>query len=302
MRSFFSALFLVSILVFPISASAKELKVVASFSILGDMVQQVAGNKADITTLVGFNRDAHTYEPTPANVRALSEADVLVVNGLGFEGWMDRLVESAGFKGTVVVASKGVRALKVPVKEGEKDTGAFDPHAWQSLANGIVYVSNIRAALVKADPNNGATYKANAMLLIKEMETLEKWVKQSFKMIPEYKRKVITSHDAFEYLGKTYAIQFLAPVGMNTEAEPTAHDIAALIDQIREQKIHALFMENITRFGTLDQLKREAGGFIGGKLYSDALSEPDGPAGNYLTMYRYNVTQLLAGMNQNPNR
>lgn len=307
MRSFLSALFLISVLFSPAPASATPLKAVASFSILGDMVQQVAGTKADVTVLVGFNRDPHTYQPSPADIRAMSDADVLFVNGLGFEGWMDRLIESSGFKGTVVVASRGVRALKAPVRAEEEhgedhDHGEFDPHAWQSLANGIVYVSNIRAALVKADPKNGATYKANALLFIKEMGNLEKWMKREIKMIPEYKRRVITSHDAFEYLGKTYGVQFFAPVGMNTEAEPSARAIAKLIDQIREQKIHALFMENITRFGTLDQLKREAGGFIGGTLYSDALSEPDGPAGSYLTMYRYNVTQLIAGMNRNPNR
>ena len=304
---FFSFMLVIGFLttLFPSVATADEpIKVVASFSILGDMVEQVAGNKADVKTLVGANQDAHTYQPKPADIRAVADAKLVFVNGLDFEGWMKRLTDSANFKGTIVVCTKGVRALKAPAGENGKDDkgGEYDPHAWQSLANGMIYVSNISDALVKADPKNASNYKDNAILFTKEIDTLEKRVKMLMKTIPDYKRKVITSHDAFQYFGKTYGVQFLAPVGMNTESEPSAQEIASLIDQIREEKIHALFMENISSFGMLDQLKREGGGFIGGTLYSDALSEEDGPAGSYLSMIKYNVTQLIAGMQQNPDK
>ncbi|MFO1243521.1 MAG: zinc ABC transporter substrate-binding protein [Rickettsiales bacterium] len=285
---------------------AHAIRVVTSFSILGDMVKQIGGTKVDQTVLVGPDKDAHTYEPTPADIRALSEADLLIINGLKFEGWMGRLIESSSYKGPVIIASKGVRALKIS-KAGDTHRGAddgkgeYDPHAWQSLANGIVYANNICDALVNADKANAPIYKANARLFIKEMSDLEKRVKMQIKLLPEYKRRVITSHDAFQYYGKTYLIQFIAPVGISTEAEPSAADVAKLIDQIREQNIKALFLENISRPGVLDQLKQE-GAEIGGVLYSDALSTPEGPAGSYLNMFRQNTSLLLAAMQKNPDK
>lgn len=293
----------------PCLSEAKTLRVVTSFSILGDMVQQVGGRRVEVKSLVGPDVDAHTYEPTPADIRYLSEADLFIVNGLKFEGWLGRLLESSGYKGKVIIASKGVRALKipeldengVPVSKKDASPGEYDPHAWQALSNGIIYVNNIVDALVTADKKNAATYKANGRLFIKEISELEKKVKAEIKLLPDYKRKVITSHDAFQYYGKTYIIQFIAPVGMSTEAEPSAQDIARLIDQIRDQHIRALFLENISRPGVLDQLKHE-GAEIGGVLYSDALSTPEGPAGSYISMMRHNTALLLAAMQKNPDK
>lgn len=301
-------LFLLFVCLFPSVSAAKDLKVVTSFSILGDMVQQVGGRRVEVMSLVGPDMDVHTYEPTPKDIRTLSEADLLIINGLGFEGWLGKLMEASGYKGKVVTASKGVRALKVEheqehAHENDKDHdhGEYDPHAWQALSNGVIYANNIVDALVTADKKNAATYKANGRLFIKEMSELEKKVKAQIKLLPEYKRKVITSHDAFQYYGKTYLIKFIAPVGMSTEAEPSAQDIARLIDQIREQHIKALFLENISRPGVLDQLKQE-GAEIGGVLYSDSLSTPEGPAGSYISMMRHNTALLLAAMQKNPDK
>lgn len=303
-------LFLILLTAFPATSDAKKnLRVVTSFSILGDMVQQVGGRRVEVKSLVGPDTDAHSYEPTPADIRALTEADLFIINGLAFEGWLERLLESSGYKGKVVVASKGVRALKIPEidhnepgsEEKDHRHGQYDPHAWQALHNGVIYANNIVNALVTADKSNAATYKANGRLFIKEMSELEKKIKAQIKLLPEYKRKVITSHDAFQYYGKTYLIQFIAPVGMSTDEEPSAQDIARLVDQIRDQHIKALFLENISRPGVLDQLKSE-GAEIGGVLYSDALSTPEGPAGSYISMMRHNTALLLAAMQKNPDK
>lgn len=301
-------LLLLFVCLLPSVSEAKNLRVVASFSILGDMVQQVGGRRVEVKSLAGPDQDMHTYEPTPKDIRTLSEADLFIVNGLGFEGWLGKLIESSDYKGKVIIASKGVRALKVEhhdkdehEDEKEHDHGEYDPHAWQALSNGVIYVNNIVDALVAADKQNAATYKANGRLFVKGISDLEKRVKAQMKLMPDYKRKVITSHDAFQYYGKTYMIQFIAPVGISTEAEPSAQDVARLIDQIRDQHIKALFLENISRPGVLDQLKHE-GAEIGGVLYSDSLSTPEGPAGSYIAMMRHNTALLLAAMQKNPDK
>ena len=286
-------LILAALLAVPQGASADDkMKVAASFSILGDMVKQVGGDRVDVVTFVGPNGDAHVYEPTPADAKALSESKILFINGLGLEGWMTRLENSSGFKGKVVTASTGVN----PRKMVEDEKTITDPHAWQSLANGKIYAANIRDALIAADPAGKATYEANAKKFIDGMTAMEANVKAAVAKMPPERRKIITTHDAFGYFGSAYGMEFIAPEGVSTESEASAQDVAKIITQIKKEHIPAVFLENVTDSRLLDQIASETGAKIGGTLYSDALSPPDGPAGTYLDMFRHNIDTLSTAL------
>lgn len=282
------------------AAAAEKLKVTASFSILGDMVRQVGGERLDITTLVGPGGDAHVYQPTPADAKALLASKVLFLNGLGFEGWMPRLQQSSGFKGAAVIVSTGVKPQKMEEEENSKNKKITDPHAWQSLANGRLYVQNIRDGLIKADPDGRSAYEANAAAFITAIDGLDAEVKAAIAKIPALQRRIVTSHDAFGYFGAAYGMQFLAPEGVSTDSEPSAQDVAKIIRQIRAEKIPAVFIENITDRRMIAQISAESGAKIGGALFSDALSPPDGPAATYLGMFRHNVKTLTQALGPAP--
>jgi zinc/manganese transport system substrate-binding protein len=276
--------------------AASTVKAVASFSILADMVKQVGGDRVDVITLVGPDGDAHVYEPTPADAKNLAGANILFTNGLGFEGWMDRLEKSSGFKGNVVVASTGVAPRTMVEKEGGEKETITDPHAWQSLANGKLYVANIRDGLIAVDPDGKAIYEANANTYLDAIAKEETDVKAALAALPKERRKIITSHDAFGYFGAAYGLEVIAPEGVSTESEASAQDVAKIIRQIKAEKIPAVFMENITDHRLLDQIASETNAKIGGTLYTDALSPPDGPAGTYLDMFRNNIETLTAAL------
>jgi zinc/manganese transport system substrate-binding protein len=276
--------------------AAGKIKAVASFSILADMVRQVGGDRVDVIALVGPDGDAHVYEPTPADARNLAGANILFTNGLGFEGWMDRLEKSSGFKGKVVVASTGVNPRTMTEEEGGKTETITDPHAWQSLANGKLYVANIRDGLIAVDPDGKAAYEANAAKYLDQIAKEETSVKAALAALPKERRKIITSHDAFGYFGAAYGLEVIAPEGVSTESEASAQDVAKIIRQIKAEKIPAVFMENITDHRLLDQIASETNAKIGGTLYTDALSPPDGPAGTYLDMFRNNIETLAAAL------
>lgn len=281
--------------------AADKIKAVATFSILGDMVGRVGGDRVDVKTLVGPEGDAHVFQPTPADAAELTRAQVVFQNGLGFEGWMDRLIKSAGYKGKSVVASKGVMALTAPEEqehehenEHGQDHGDTDPHAWHNLANGLIYVKNIKEGLCKVDSDGCATYTRNANEYSAEIKKLETEIKTKLAVIPTAQRKVITDHDAFGYFASAYGIEFLAPRGVSTESEASAKDVAKLVDQVKKEQVKALFFENVSDARLLEQIGRETGVKPGGTLYSDALSKAGGPASSYLDMVRYNAS-LIAG-------
>ncbi len=369
----FAATFVALSLAAPAFAQSNEpVPVIATFSILGDMVERIGGEHVRVTTLVGPDGDAHVYQPTPADARAVSEADLLFVNGLDFEGWIDRLVDASGFDGTHVVATGGIEPIAFEDDhdehgddhgdehaedehhddhgdenaedehhdehgdehagdehhddhgdehaedehhddhgdehaEGEHHDehgdehahhhGAFDPHAWQSLANGEIYARNIAEALAAADPDNAESYRTNAGAYLAEMRALDAEIFALVEALPSGARTVVTSHDAFGYFAARYGLTFEAPQGLSTESEPSAADVAELIEQIREEGITAVFVETITDNRLLEQIARETGATIGGTLYSDALSGPDGPASTYLDMMRHNATTLSQALN-----
>jgi zinc/manganese transport system substrate-binding protein len=284
----------------PVSAQpSSRLKVVATFSILEDLVKNVGGEQVELSAVVGPDIDAHTYQPRPNDARALATAQALVSNGLGFEGWIDRLAKAAPFKGRAIVASKGAATIEAVPTPGHSHAHGTDPHCWQDVACTRRYVVNIAQGLADADPANAAAYRDRAAAYDKRLADLDQWIRSEIGKVPAAQRKAITGHDSLRYFSKAYGVQFLAPRGYNTESEPSARDVAALIRQVREQKIKALFVENMTNPGMVEQIARESGAVVGARLYSDALSKPDGPAATYEAMMRHNVTALVAGMLKN---
>jgi zinc/manganese transport system substrate-binding protein len=276
----------------PASARAASGQVVASFSILADMVRRVGGNLVNVVGLVPPDADAHIYQPTTADSRALAGAILLVENGLGFEGWMARLGDASGFRGTTVIASNGVTPRRM--REGT-DT-LVDPHAWQDPRNGVIYARNLARGLAVADPAHAETYDANAARYVGEIEQTDTWIAGQFAAIPREARRIITTHDAFGYYGDRYGIECLAAEGLSTDAEPSAKGISALVAQIKRERARTVFLENMTDPRLSRMLARETGATLSGPLYSDALSKPGGPAQDYLTMLRYNTTLFARAM------
>ncbi|HEY4345784.1 MAG TPA: metal ABC transporter substrate-binding protein [Parvibaculum sp.] len=274
---------------------AQSLDVVASFSVLGDIVKEVGGDKITLKTLVGPDGDAHTFEPAPADAKALHKADMIFINGLGLEKWMEKLVVASGAKAPVIVASEGV----IPRQMSEDGQTVTDPHAWQDPKNGALYVRNVEAALKRADPADAIYFQANAETLLAKLAKLDEWTRQQMSAVPAEKRKVITTHDAFGYFGAAYGVTFLAPEGLSTDAEPSAGALAALTDQIKRENIKALFIENMTDPRLMKTISKETGAEMGGELYSDALSKPEGPAPTYPSMFENNVPKLVAAMQKN---
>ena len=261
---------------------------VASFSILGDFVRNVGGDRVNITTLVGPNSDVHVYSPTPADAKKIADAKLVIVNGLGLEGWLPRLVQSAGSKATIVAATNGI----VPRRLGSD----ADPHAWQSVANAKLYVTNVSAALAAADPAGAEAYRANATAYLAKLDALDREVRAAVAHIPESRRKVISTHDAFGYLASAYGIEFIAPLGVSTESEASARDIARIITQIRTQKIPAVFLENISDPRLIGRISAETGAKVGGTLYSDSLTGEKGDAPTYIDMVRHNIKALTSAL------
>jgi zinc/manganese transport system substrate-binding protein len=272
------------------SFAQEKLKVVATFSILSDLVKNVGGDRVDARTLVGPNGDAHVYQPSPSDAKTLADAKVVFVNGLGFEGWMERLIKASGSKAPVVTATKGVKPRK------SDDVGGADPHAWQSVANAKIYVANIRDGLSAADPAGKASYEASAAAYLAQLDALDAEVKAAIEKIPADRRRIITTHDAFGYFAAAYGVSFIAPQGVSTESEVSAKDVAKIITQIRKQKIPAVFLENVTDDRLLKRIGAESGARIGGTLYSDALTDGQGAAPTYLDMMRHNVKQLAQAL------
>ncbi len=283
------------------ATAVEKLNVVASFSILGDMTQRVGGERVQIHTLVGQDADAHAYQPTPSDAKTVAQAKLVVINGFGFEGWIERLITASGYRGKVLVASSGIKTLKRPhakdAKNGQHDHhGDIDPHAWQDLSNALRYVDNIALALSEADPAGKAVYQANALKYKQEITALDGKLRKSFNAIPAERRKVVTSHDAFGYFSRAYGISFISPVGINTDAEPSAADVGRIIRQIRREKISAVFMESISDPRLLERIRQESGAKIGGTLYSDSLSKHTGTAGTYLDMMRHNAKTIASAL------
>ncbi|MGE4374061.1 MAG: metal ABC transporter substrate-binding protein [Xanthobacter sp.] len=318
------AAFVAPALARPALADDGKLPVVASFSILGDFVKEVGGDRVDVTTIIGPNGDSHVYQPTPADAKKLSDAKLIFVNGLGFEGWVERLAKASGTKAPIIVATKGITPRKGSddehhhedhdghdhadhdddhdhdqhKHEGHHHHGGLDPHAWQSVSNAKIYIANIRDALIAADPAGKATYTTNAAAYDARLDALDAEVKQAISTIPADHRRIITSHDAFGYFADTYGVAFISPEGVSTESEASAKDVARIIRQIKEDKIPAVFIENVSDPRLMERIAKETGAKVGGALYSDALSDDKGPANTYIELIRFNTKALTNALAQ----
>jgi zinc/manganese transport system substrate-binding protein len=268
--------------------AAERLNVVASFSILGDFVRNVGGDRVNLTTLVGADGDVHVYTPAPGDAKRIAAAKLVFVNGLGLEGWLPRLVQSAGSKAKVVTASAGITPLKLGA--------AADPHAWQSVPNARIYVTDIANALAAAAPDDAEVFRTQAKAYLAKLEALDREVREAMAKIPPERRKVISTHDAFGYFSAEYGIQFIAPLGVSTETEPSARDIAAIIGQIKAARIPAVFLENISDDRLIRRIAAETGAKVGGTLISDGLTGEKGPAPTYIDMVRHNIKALTSAL------
>lgn len=275
--------------------AAEPVPVVASFSILGDLVRQVGGDRVKVSVLVGPDGDAHVYQPSAADAKTLAGAKLIVVNGLGLEGWFERLIRASGAKAPVTVAAAAVKPLKAEETDGHAH-GGFDPHAWQDVGNAKLYVAAIRDGLAAADPEGKDAYAANAGAYLKQLDAVDAEVRAAVARIPADRRKVITTHDAFGYFSHAYGLAFIAPQGVSTESEASAKDVARIVRQIRAETIPAVFLENVSDPRLMQRITKETGAKVGGTLFSDALSGPNGPAPTYIDMMRNNIRELSAAL------
>jgi zinc/manganese transport system substrate-binding protein len=288
MRRYCSFLLSIALFAAALPAQAEPIKVVATFSILGDLVRNVGGDNVAVTTLVGPDSDAHVYSPTPADAKKIADAKLIFVNGLGFEGWLPRLVQSSGSKARIVTASNGISTLRLG--------SAADPHAWQSVNNAKIYVANIGAALAAADPAAAGQFAQNAQAYVEKLDALDREVRDAVAKLPPDRRKVISTHSAFGYFAASYGIEFIAPLGVSTESEPSARDIARIITQVRRAKIPAVFLENVTDPRLMQRISAETGAKVGGTLYSDGLTGEKGDAPTYIDMVRHNIRALTRAL------
>ena len=294
----------ITLLPLAVQAGEPPLKVVASFSIIGDLAQEVGGDRINLKELVGPDADSHVHEPRPADAIALASADVVLVNGLGFEGFLPRLIEASGTRAQVATLTEDVPILDDPngghyhFKDGDAIFHAEprDPHAWQSPANVKTYVGNIAAAFCAADADGCASYERNAAAYQARLDALDAEIRASFDTTPADQRVVVVAHNAFRYFGDAYGVTFLSPQGISTDAEASAADVAGLIGEIRDKHARAIFAENISDTRLIERIAEEAGMPVSGTLYSDALSAPDGNAPSYLAMMRHNARRIAAAL------
>lgn len=286
------------------AVAAEKLDVVASFSIIGDFAARVGGDRIALRTVVGPDSDAHVYDPKPSDAQAMLRADVVLVNGLQFEGFLARLIEASGTKAPIVEVTKGAQILRDPAGghyhyyngKAVFHEAPFDPHAWQSVANAGTYVQNIAAAFCAADGQGCDTYTANAKAYLDELTALDSEIRSTVAAIPAERRVVVVAHNAFRYFEQTYGITFLSPQGVSTEAEASAADVAGVVREIGERRAAAIFAENIADARLVHRIAAESGLAVGGVLYSDALSKGDGPASSYIDMMRHNVDTIRAAV------
>jgi zinc/manganese transport system substrate-binding protein len=297
MTRFMLALLVCFIKVTPLFGAKDKLQVVVSFSILKDIVSNIAADHANVITIVGPNQDTHIFQPTPETSKLLLQADAVIMSGFSFEKWLEQLITAAGYKGPIVVASQGIKPIMLRKSFTIKNS-IPDPHVWNSIANMRIWVNNIAEALSTLDPKHKRVYHKNAQAYLVELNQLDAWIQDQFKNIDHRHRKVITAHDAFGYYGFAYGIKFLAPMGMTTETEPSAFVVATLIKQIRREHISTLFVENMTNDRLIKQISHETGVKIGGTLYSDALSQRGEPGDSYIKMMQHNTKLFKQAMSE----
>ncbi|MBX3486896.1 MAG: zinc ABC transporter substrate-binding protein [Candidatus Paracaedibacteraceae bacterium] len=275
--------------------ASPKLTIVASFSILGDMIKNVGQDLVDVQVIVPENADPHIYQPTPQDAAILAKADLVIINGLDFEGWFKKLIENSGYKGKIIIAGKNISPRTLP----GPDASVNDPHAWHCIKNGLSYVGVISDSLKEALPQKATEIAQNEASYKKKLQNLDTWVRKQFDPIPQAKRIVVTTHDAFWYYGESYGITFLSPVGISTDAEPSALAVARLINEIRTKNIRAVFIESLSSRKLIEEIAKEAHCDVDGVLYADSLSSPrdkNSPAQTYIDMIKHNTLEIIKGL------
>jgi zinc/manganese transport system substrate-binding protein len=285
----------------PTAHAADKITVVATFSVIGDMVTRIAEDGVNLTTIVGPDGDCELYKPSLADAKTVADAKILFMNGINdeFEPWLEPLLKQAKFTGAKVVVSRGAKTIAAEEETtpgGKAKPAALDQHAWLDPKNGIVYVKNIAETLAKYDAANAATYRARAAAYAEELKALDAWAKAEMSAIPAGKRRILSSHDSLEYLGKAYNIRMISVNGWTNNAEPSAAELARLTQQVKQERVHALFLDSITDPRAIQRIGQETGVTIGDTLYGDALSKPGSDADTYVKMIRHDITALKAGM------
>jgi zinc/manganese transport system substrate-binding protein len=283
------------------AAAADKPRVVATFSVIADMVTNIAGNRIDLTTMIGPDGDSEVYEPTAADIPRIANARIVFMNGLNdeFEPWLDSLLKQAKFSGTKIIVSRGVKALSAEDEHpagGRPKASMLDQHAWLDPRNGVIYVKNITDALVRIDPAGAEEYRSRAATYTQKIRALDAWAHAEMAAVPTAKRRVLASHDSLQYLGTAFGITMISVNGWTNAVEPSAADLARLTDQVQREGVKALFLDSITDPRTMHRISKETGAVIGGMIYGDALSRPGGPADTYIDMIRHDVSVLKAGM------
>jgi zinc/manganese transport system substrate-binding protein len=281
-----------------LSAQASKPIVVTSFSILGDLTRQVAGDAVELHSLVGPDADAHTFEPTPADAVLLAKAQLVLVHGMDFDPWFDRLLGASGSRALRVEVSRG---LPDPIQAGdhdEHDHGDLDPHVWHDVNNALFMVGQIRDALIRIDGANAAVYQANAARYVGELQTLDRWILDQVGALPTERRKLMTSHESLNYLARRYGFQLIgAALPLSTEAaDPFASQVAALVESVKAADVPAIFVENVTNRVIVERIAEAAGVKVAPPLYTDALGAAGGPADTYMKLMQHNIQTIVGAL------
>ncbi len=292
MRTSFITVIVSFLLTFSLVAQEK-INVLASFSVLADMTQNIGGDLIEVNTLVPTGSDPHTHEPTPRDAKLVNNADLILLNGLTFEGWFNELIENSGTKATTFVVSTAIKPIE---SIAYKDS--YDPHAWMNVQYGISYVEQIAKKLIELDPSNKKTYEFNLSVYKKQLAKLDSYVFEEISKIPKAQRILITSHDAFQYFGIRYGLRLEAVLGTSTDAEVQTQDLMRVSKLVRSENVPAVFIESTVNPKLLKQIASDNNVEIGGSLYADSLGDEHSPAPTYYDMIKYNTDVIVKAMTQ----
>jgi zinc/manganese transport system substrate-binding protein len=270
--------------------------VVTGSSVVNDLTRRIGGDRFLVTCLVPAGIDPHHYQPVPDDVQRLATASLVVINGLGFEGWFDRLAKEASFNGTLVIASTGIVPLTMHEMHDLGDHQVSDPHAFHSLVLGVRYAETIRDALCVADPEGAPEIRKRAADLIASLRQCDGWARKEISRIPVTQRVIVTNHDALGYFARDYGFQIRAPNTALEDSEPSAKHLAELIDFVKTQGVKGVFLEAGKQAKVVEQIAHEAGVRLGGELYLDGLGPAGSPVDSYESMWKANITAIIRGL------
>jgi len=280
------------------SAPSQPLRVLAVETFLADMAQNVAGDRLQVQALLPIGADPHGYEPTPADVVRVAECDLLIVNGAGFEGFIQQLLASAGGQHRVIEASAGLTSRSPRPGEATGDHPEGDPHFWLDPNNAIHYVENIRDGLSQADPGGAAIYAWNAESYVAQLRTLDQWVVEQVRQVPPERRLLVTNHESFGYYADRYGFQVIGTIvpSVSSGASPSAQQLARLVERIKATGAPVIFLETGTNPQLAQQVARETGVAVVTGLHTHSVTAPGGPAPTYVEMIRYNTRAIVEAL------